>query len=247
MIFTIAFKDLKSLFSSPLAWTILAVLNLVAAYLFLSQVDAFIAIQPQLVQLANPPGITEVIVAPLFGGAAMVLLMVVPIISMRLLSEERRHQTLALLISAPVSMTEIVLGKFVGLMLFLFTIIGLLVAMALSLYAGGTLDIGLLLSNVLGITLLAASFAALGLFISSLTAQPIIAAVGGLGALLGLWLINLSAADGDSALRYLSLLNHFEPFNRGLIDTADVAYFLLFIATFLVLSVRRLDRDRLRG
>jgi ABC-2 type transport system permease protein len=247
MILTIAFKDLKSLFISPLAWTILAVLSLIAAYLFLSQVDAFIAVQAQLAQLANPPGVTEVVVAPLFGGSAMVLLMVVPILSMRLLSEERRHQTLTLLISAPVSMTEIVLGKFVGLMLFLLLVIGLLVLMALSLYAGGTLDTGLLLSNVLGLILLTASFAALGLFISSLTAHPVVAAIGGLGALLGLWLMNMSSAGSDSAWRYLSLLKHFEPFNRGLIDTADIAYYLLFIVTFLVLSVRRLDRDRLRG
>lgn len=246
MIFTIALKDLKSLFGSPLAWIILAVLQLVGAYLFLSQVDAFIALQPQLGQLANPPGVTEVIVSPLFGGSAIVLLMVVPVVSMRLLSEERRHGTLALLISAPVSMTEIVLGKFLGLMIFLLIAIGLLVAMALSLYAGGTLDLGLLAGNVLGLALLTAGFASLGLFVSSLTAQPILAAIGGLGALLGLWLINLSGGD-DSSLRYFSPLNHFEPFNRGLVDTADIAYFLLFTATFLVLTVRRLDRDRLRG
>ena len=105
MIFIIAAKDLKTLFSSPLAWIILAIVNVITAYLFLTQIDGFLAIQAQLSQLANPPGITEIIVTPLFGSTAIILMMIIPILSMRLLSEEKRHNTLTLLISAPVSMT----------------------------------------------------------------------------------------------------------------------------------------------
>ena len=247
MIFIIAAKDLKTLFSSPLAWIILAILNLITAYLFLTQIDGFLAIQSQLTQLANPPGITEIIVTPLFGSTAIVLMMVIPILSMRLISEEKRHRTLTLLISAPVSMTQIILGKFLGLMAFIAIIIALLSLMSLSLYAGGTIDLGLLASNILGITLLTASFAALGLYISSLTAHPMIAAIGGLGALLGLWIINLAATDPGSVLHIFSLLKHFETFNRGLINTADIAFYALFTATFLVLSIRRLDKERLQS
>jgi len=247
MILVIAAKDLKTLFSSPLAWIILAILNLITAYLFLTQIDGFLAIQAQLSQLANPPGITEIILTPLFGSAAIILMMIIPILSMRLLSEEKRHRTLTLLISAPVSMTEIVLGKFLGLMAFIAIVIALLALMGLSLYTGGTIDLGLLLSNILGITLLTASFAALGLYISSLTAHPMIAAIGGLGALLGLWIINLAATEPNSVLHVLSLLKHFESFNRGLINTADIAFYALFTATFLVLAIRRLDQERLRS
>lgn len=247
MILVIAAKDLKTLFSSPLAWIILAILNLITAYLFLTQIDGFLAIQAQLSQLANPPGITEIIVTPLFGSTAIILMLVIPILSMRLLSEEKRHRTLTLLISAPVSMTEIVLGKFLGLMAFIAIVIALLALMGLSLYTGGTIDLGLLLSNILGITLLTASFAALGLYISSLTAHPMIAAIGGLGALLGLWIINLAATEPNSVLHVLSLLKHFESFNRGLINTADIAFYALFTATFLVLAIRRLDQERLRS
>lgn len=247
MILTIALKEFRGLFRTPLAWIILALLQFIFAYLYLSGIDAYLAIQPQLAQLANPPGITEAIVSPLFGAAAVILLMAVPLFSMRLISEERRNRTIGLLLSAPVSMSEIVLGKFLGLMLFLALLIALPAVMALALYAGGTLDLGLLFANVLGLLLLTASFAALGLFISSLTAQPLLAAMGSLGVLLGLWVINLSAGDPDSALHYLSLLKHFEPLNRGLVATGDLAYFCLFTATFLVLSVRRLDADRLRG
>ncbi len=247
MIFTIAGRELRSLFGSPTAWVVLAVLQFILAYLFLSQIDGYLAIQPQLGQLANPPGVTEAVAAPTFGSAAVVLLMVTPLFSMRLISEERRNRTLPLLLSAPVSMVEIVLGKFLGLLGFLGAIVALLTAMALSLYAGGKLDLGLLAANVLGILLLAASFAALGLYISSLTAQPLVAAVGSLGALLGLWIVNLSARDPDSVLHYLSLLRHFESFNQGVVAPADLAYFGLFIALFLVLSIRQLDAQRLRG
>lgn len=247
MILTIALKEFRGLFRTPLAWIILALLQFIFAYLYLSGIDAYLAIQPQLAQLANPPGITETIVLPLFGSAAVILLMAVPLFSMRLISEERRNRTIGLLLSAPVSMTEIVLGKFLGLMLLLALLIALPAVMALALYAGGTLDLGLLLTNILGLLLLTASFAALGLFISSLTAQPLLAAMGSLGALLGLWVINLPGGDSDSILHYLSLLKHFEPLNRGLLATGDLAYFCLFIVTFLVLSVRRLDAARLRG
>ncbi len=247
MIFVIAAKDLKTLFSSPLAWIILAILNLIIAYLFLSQIDAYLALQAQLAQLANPPGVTEIVISPLFGGAAIVLMMVIPILSMRLLSEEKRHQTLTLLISAPVSMTEIVLGKFIGLMVFLLLVIGFLVIMSFSLYVGGTLDSGLIMSNLTGIILLVASFAALSLYISSLTAHPMIAAIGGLGALLGLWIINLSATDPASLLHTFSLIKHFESFNRGLLNSADIAFYIIFIVVFLVLAIRQLDKDRLRG
>ncbi len=247
MIFTIAAKELRSLFGSPLAWIILAVLNTVIAYIFLSQIDAFNAIQPQLAQLANAPGITEIIVAPLFGSVVTVTLMVTPILAMRLIAEERRQRTLTLLLSAPISMTEIVLGKFLGLFLFLCAIILLTLLMSLSLYAGGKLDLGLVAANLAGILLIAASFTAIGLYISSLTSHPVIAAIGGLGALLGLWVIGMAGNEPNNALSQLSLIKHFESFNKGLIDTGDVIFFLLFITLFLVLAIRRLDQDRLRG
>ena len=247
MIFTLTAKELKSLFGSPLAWIILAILTFIIAYIFISQIDAFITVQPQLAQIANAPGITEIIVAPLFSGVAIVLMMATPLLSMRLISEERRNRTLTLLLSAPLSMTEIILGKFLGLLIFLTALVALAALMALSLYAGGKLDLGLLAGNVLGLLLLAACFGALGLYISCLTAQPVIAAMGSLGALLGLWIINLAATEPDSALHYFSLLKHFESFNRGLINTSDIAFYLLFVILFLALATHRLDQDRLRG
>jgi ABC-2 type transport system permease protein len=247
MIFTIARKELKTLFASSLAWTLLALVQLVLGWVFMGRLDAFLEIQSQLVQIANPPGVTEIIVAPVFAMAAAVLLMAAPLLTMRLIAEERRNHTMTLLTSAPISMTDIVLGKFFGLMIFFCSVILLVMVLSLSLLMGGTLDAGLLLSNAAGLLLICACFAALGLYISSLTDQPAVAAAGTLGALLGLWVMDIAVDDGGSIMRTLSLLKHYESFNRGLIDTFDLAYFSLFILTFLVLAIRRLDGERLRG
>jgi len=247
MIFIIAHKELKTLFASPLAWTLLALMQLVLAWIFLDRLDAFLEIQPQLVRITNPPGVTEIIAAPVFATAAVVLLMATPLLAMRLIAEERHNHTMTFLISAPISMTDIVLGKFLGLMIFFSTVIALVVALSISLLAGSTLDFGLLLSNVAGLFLIAACFASMGLYISCLTAQPAIAAAGAMGALLVIWAIDITTNDINSIAQDFSLLKHYESFNRGIIDTFDLAYFVLFTLTFLVLSIRKLDGERLRG
>jgi ABC-2 type transport system permease protein len=246
MILTIARHELRRLFLSPLAWIILAVVEFILAWMFLQHIESFLTIQSQLLGMNGEYGVTEVVVSPLFGNTAFVLLLVVPLISMRLVTEERRNKTLPLLFSAPLSMTEIVLGKYLGLYTFLLIQLLLITLMPLSLLAGGGLDFGLLASGLLGLALLIGGFAAVGLFMSTLTQHQTVAAVSTFGMLLIFWLLDW-ARTGDGALPYLSLLNHTEPFLKGLFDTRDVVYHLLFISTFLALSVRRLDMDRLGG
>src|SRR5688500_6216166 len=101
--FAIVQKELKILFCSPLAWVVLALAQVVLAGVFLTHLDTFLQIQPQLIKIVNPPGVTEAIVAPLFAMAAIVLLTATPLLTARLIAEERRNQTLTFLISAPVS------------------------------------------------------------------------------------------------------------------------------------------------
>lgn len=245
MILTIAYKELRSMFGAPLAWVVLAVLQFIFAFVYLIGLERYLEIQPQLVQTPNPPGATEMILTPVFGIAAIVLLMVVPLLSMRLIAEERRNQTLTFLLSAPVSLTEIALGKFLGLLLFLLVPTALIALMGIALYSGGRIDLGLLVSNAVGLVLLNAAFAAVGLYLSSLTAQPVVAAVSAFAVLLVLWLINMGTSDPNSPLHLLSLLRHYESFARGTLHTGDIAYFVLLTGLFLALSIRRLDRDRL--
>ncbi|MCP4186606.1 MAG: ABC transporter permease subunit [Gammaproteobacteria bacterium] len=248
MIFTIARHELKTMFLAPLAWVILGVIQILLGYMFLAQLDNFFLLQPQLVHLQNTPGVTDLIVAPLFQLSAIILLMIMPLITMRSFAEEKRSGTLSLLVSSPLSMTEIVLGKFLGLFGFVLILVSMLMLMPLSLYAGTTLDTGKLVSIFLAMLLLLSSFTAIGLYLSSLTENQTIAAVSSFGVLLMLWMIDWlgeTLADGQSVVGYLSLLSHYQNLLEGVINTTDIVYYLLLIVGFLVLTVRQLDRERL--
>jgi ABC-2 type transport system permease protein len=249
MIFAIARLELHRLFLSPLAWSILAAVQLVLAFMFLSHLENFGQIQSQLLALEQAPGLTELVVVPLLGNAAVVLLLVVPLVAMRTLADERRARTLGLLTSAPVSMAEIVLGKYLGLLGFLWLLLALILLMPLSLLAGTRLDYGTFAAGALGLALLLAGFAAVGLFMSSLTQHQTVAAVATFGALLLFWILDWAGQGlkGASVLAWLSLVNHYEPFLKGVFDTSDAIYHLVFIGVFLTLAIRRLEMDRLGG
>ena len=247
MITSIALRELRSMFLSPLAWTVLAVIQLVLAWSFFTQIDFFFNIQSQLATLPNAPGVTDLVVMPTFEVASIILLMVTPLLTMRLISEERRNGSIALLLSSPISMTEIVLGKFTGIVLFMLIFITMISLMPLSLLMGTELDLGKLAAGMFALMLLLSAFSAAGLYLSSLTSNPVVAAISSFGLLLLLWIINSNTGDASNTLDQLSLLGHFAPMLRGLIDTADIAYFVLFIATFLLLTIRQLDSQRLQG
>jgi ABC-2 type transport system permease protein len=183
----------------------------------------------------------------MFNTVALLLMMLVPMFTMRLIAEERRNQTLALLLSAPLSGRHIVLGKFLGLLIFLVVLMTGVPLMLYTLALGTDLDHGLLLSNILGLFLLTASYIALGLYISALTTQPIIAAIGAFAVLIGLWLADIGAAAEDSPWHSISPFNHFQNFNNGLLDSSDAAFFVLFTAVFLLLTMKRLHNNRIYG
>ena len=133
MIRLLALRELRSLFVMPSTWFILAVLQFIFAWFFLARLDAFLEVQPQLAQLANPPGVTSTVAAPMFNTVSLLLLMLVPMLTMRLIAEERRNHTFTLLLSSPLSGTHIVLGKFLGLLVFLVVIMSGVVVMLYSL------------------------------------------------------------------------------------------------------------------
>lgn len=250
MVFTLAHKELRSLFLSPLAWSILAIVQFILAYLFLSRLQEFLLIQSKLAALDNVPGVTELVIIPLYSSAAFIMMLVIPLLTMRLISEERRNGSLILLISAPISMAEIIIGKYLGMLGFAAIMILMMTLMPLSLYIGGSIDGGLLFTIVLGISLLLAAFIALGLYMSSLTSQPTIAAMSTFGMLITLWIIDWAGGKAgttaSSLLEYLSMLRHFEAFAKGIFNSADFFYYILFISLFLILSIRRLNGDRLQ-
>lgn len=249
MIATIALRELRSMFLSPLAWTVLAIAQLVLSWIFFSQIDVFFSIQEELATMPNAPGVTDLVISPVIEIASVMLLMVSPLLTMRLISEERRNGTLGLLLSSPVSISEIVLGKFLGITLFYILFVGMISLMPLSLLVGADLDLGKLAAGIIGLLLLLCSFAAAGLFLSSLTANPVIAAISTFGFLLLLWILDRSAggnSETDTIFSYLSLTSHITPMVRGIINSVDLVYFALFIVTFLLLTIRQMDADRLQ-
>ena len=243
MIWVIARREFSAMFASPLAWVILAVIQTILGYLFLTNLDNYFLLQPQLAQLENTPGVTDLVATPLMQVAAVILLMVMPLLTMRSIAEEKRNRTLSLLVSAPLGMSEIVLGKFCGLMLFVVVLVSMLMLMPLSLYLGTSPDGGKLLSIYLGMLLLLASFTAIGLYLSSLTENQTIAAISTFGVLLMLWIID-SFSNEYSLISYLSILQHHQSMLQGVFDTSDIGYYLLLITGFLGLTIRQLDRER---
>jgi len=250
MIFKIAWHECRKLFLSPLAWTLMAALQFILAWFFFSLIDQFFSLQPQLAVIENAPGASDLIVAPLFNTASVLLLMICPILTMRLLAEEYRSGSINLLLSSPISMTEIILGKYFGIVLFLFIIILQISIMPLSLLLGTDLDTSKLAAGILALLLLVAAFAAAGIYLSSLTDNPSVAAISTFGLLIMLWIIDSAAGNnGDKSefFSYLSLLQHNLPMLRGIINTEDISYYLLFILLFITLSIRQLDKQRLQN
>ena len=251
MIFTLAARELRSMFLSPLAWAIISVVQFILAFIFAVSLQDYLVVQQQRLHLYNMAlGITEFVVVPIYSAAAFIMMFTIPLITMRIISEEKRSTSIALLFSAPLSMAEIVLGKYLGIVAFLAIMSLVYTLMPLSLLFAGALNWGLFISAFLGTFLMVSACAAIGLFMSSLTKQPIIAAMSTFGAVLLLWILSLSGnsntGEAVNLLSHLSMLDHLQAFQRGIFSTSDFAYYLLVIIVFLVLSIRRLDSDRLQ-
>lgn len=246
MIAAIAGRELRSAFVSPLAWTLLALVQVLTAYAFLERLERLQVVLPQLLVIDGAPGVTDLVAAPVFGVLAGLLLLLVPVLAMGAIAGERRRGTLLLLRSSPVSATAIVLGKWLALVGLVALALVPLLLMCASLALGTTLDWGKLMSAALGVALLAGAFCAAGVWVSSVARQPVVAAVATTGLLLASWL-----AGGMAPA--IAPLARLEPLLLGSVSTGDVAYFVLATAWFLGLAIRRLDAEtaspgwRLRG
>ncbi len=244
-ILSIARYESRRIFLSPLAWAVLAIIQFIMGFVFINLMAEYAATAAVSDQQL---GVSDYIGGSLFGFATILLLLVMPLMTMRLFAEERKSNSITLLFSAPVSLTEIVLGKFAGLLVFVGVIVLLLALMPLSLNWSTDLDWGRLAAGLFGLFLMMMAFGAAGLFVSSLTREPTIAAVGSFGLLLVLWLLNILAYNDSVPFKelfsYLSLIDHFESLRRGVFNTADAIYYVLFSALFLWMTVLRLDIER---
>ena len=247
-------KELYSFFASPTFYVVALIFLIIAGYFFFSAVSyynilSFQGMQnPMWREQLNP---TEMVLRPFFMDISVIMLLVCPLLTMRVLAEERKTNTSELLFTYPLSDTGVLVGKFLATLSVLFIII---LGTLPSLIYFGTLTplrwqiVG---AGYLGLFLLAAAFISLGILASSLTENQIIAAVIAFGALLLFWVIGWSKAfTGPQMARfinYISIINHFENFAKGVIDIRDVVYYVVFSTFFLFLTLRFLESQRWRG
>lgn len=240
--------DFYRLFITPLAWTVLGISQLLLAYLFLTHINYFTELQPQTAGIPGAPGVTEIVIAPLLQNAALIFLLLVPLMTMRSFAGERQQQTLVLLTTSPLSATQIIMGKWLSLVVFFTLSLTLSALMPLSLMLGAEIDFYQLASGYLGLWLLLMSFTAIGLFVSVVTPQPMVAAVVTFTVLLLLWILDItgeSAVSGSGLFQWLSMMTHFQPMVSGDVYRADIAYFIIICVAFLLMSIRQLDQQRL--
>jgi ABC-2 type transport system permease protein len=252
-ILAIAQKELCAYFASPIAYVVIGFFALVFGWMYASILQWFVGqgMQAGLGMGPQALNINQQMFRPLLLNMTVVFLFLLPLVTMRTYSEEKRSGTMELLLTSPVTDLQIILGKFAGAM-------GLYVAMlAVTLIHFGLLFIygnpewRPLASAYLGLLLFGGCFISVGLFISSLTRNQIVAGAATFAVFLLLWVIDwIGAALGPRAeevLRYLSMTGHLDDFVKGVIDTKHIVYYLSFIAFGLFLTARSVDTERWRG
>ncbi len=230
-------------------WILAAVLVALMAWQFLIALGAYLQVSPKLGAMPNAPGVTDLVAIPLLRSFATVLLVVIPLLTMRSFAGERREHSLVLLLAAGVGDARVVLGKFLGTWAIVLALIITIALLPLLLRFGAAIDIGKIFAALIGLALYSAALTAIGLACSAATAQPALAAASAfvVSALLGI--VDLGARlDGieHAAINYLALPTHLEPFMRGIVASVDITYFLLltgialFLATMRVTALRRI-------
>jgi len=247
-------KEMRLFFGSPVAYVVFTFFLLISGwffsqiFLYYSDISMRSFMQPGMAQSLN---ITESVMRPLFTNMSVVLLFFMPMLTMRLFAEEKKSGTMELLLTYPVRDGEVLAGKFLAAGALYVILLGLTLVYPGLIAYFTRVEWGPILTGYLGLVLTGATFLAVGVLISSLTENQIVAGFGTFGVLLALWIIGWGAefAAGNlrAVLQYLSITEHMDTFSRGLIDTKDLVYYGSAIALALFLTLRSLDSKRWRG
>jgi len=252
-VLAIAQKELKGYFASPIAYVIIGLFAVVFGFFYYIGVAYFIQQSAQMMGLQGGPSqnVNEQVIRPLFLNASVILLFVLPMITMRTYSEEKRTGTIELLLTSPLTDVQIIMGKFLGAMALYAAMLAVTIVHIGVLFALGNPEWKPVVTSYLGLLLMGGSFIAIGLLISSFTRNQIVAVMGTFAVVLLGWIINwastLAGPTGREVLDYLGMTNHLEDFTRGIIDTKHVIYYVSLITFALFLTARSVDSERWRG
>jgi ABC-2 type transport system permease protein len=252
-ILILAAKEIRSLFVSPVAYVVLTGFLLLGGWFFFNLLFRFNYLLTLYTNFQNLQGrqsvnLNEHVIAPLLHNLTILLVIMIPIITMRTFAEEKRNGTYELLLTSPLRVTEIVLGKFLGCLFFVSVMILLTGIYPVILLVYGNPELGILASGYLGLFLLGTVFISIGLLTSSLTENQIVAAVTCFVTLLLLYVLSWPAettgATLGGILKYLSVIEHFSEMVKGLIDTKNLVYLLSLIFLGLFLTHRTVEASR---
>jgi ABC-2 type transport system permease protein len=252
-ILAIAQKELRSYFSTPIAYIVIGFFALLFGYFFYAMLIIF---NQQSQQLGGFGGggnvdINAQLIRPLFLNASVILLFVLPLITMRTYSEEKRSGTIELLLTSPVTDVEIIVGKFLGAMTLYAAMLGITLIHMVLLFAWGNPEPKVVLTGYVGLLLMGGCFISVGLLISSLTKNQIVSGMITFAVFLLLWVINWIASftgpTTQSVLNYLSITDHFDDFTRGILDTKHLVYYFSVMSFGLFLTARSVDTERWKG
>ena len=252
-ILAITQKELKSYFASPIAYFVIGLFALFYGYFFALMMQVFVRNSMNAGGGMGPQAmnINQDMLRPVLQNVTVLLLFIMPAITMRTFAEERRSGTIELLLTSPLTDLEIILGKFFGAL----SLYGLMLAVTFLhvgiLFLYGSPEWKPIVTSYLGLMLLGGSFLAVGLFISTLTTNQIVSYILTFSVFLLLWIISwigsISSGMVTDVTSYLSIIEHFDDFSKGVIDTTHVIYYLSLITFGLFLTAKSVDTERWRG
>ncbi len=249
-------RDLKSYFASPIAYVVIALFIAISGVFFYALLSQFLNIQMQAMFQAQQMGqqitvnVNEYLIRPLISNMSIIALFMVPMITMRSFSEDKKSGTMELLLTSPLSNLQLIIGKF-GAALALYGVMVLLAFIyPLVLMIYGQPEIMPTLMGYIGLLLLGAATVSMGVLISSLTENQIIAAVGTFAVMMLFWVIGWVGTGGtlfSEVASYLSIIQHMDDFTRGIFDTTHLVYYASFLFLALFLTYQSIESTKWRG
>lgn len=253
-VLAIAHKELKSYFSSPIAYIAIGMWALLYGWFFVAILAFFVRQSMQMGQFGmqgpQAMNINQQMIRPLLQNVTILILFLMPMVTMRTYSEEKRSGTIELLLTSPLTDFQIVLGKFLGAMALYAVMLSVTLIHMGFLFFYGHPEWKPILTAYIGLLLLGGCFIAVGLFISSLTKNQIVAGMVTFTVFLLLWIITwigTSFPSIEGLTTYLSIIDHFDDFGKGVLDTTHLIYYVSFITFGLFLTAKSVDSERWRG